>query len=121
MVVFQKWAKPFAIGWLLFISVLFFLPGSDLPSAGLFSLPYLDKCIHFGFFGVLLFSWRFYFGSERRFYWLLLVLAFLYGMLVEVIQHYFIPNRSFDLLDVLADMLGAGFGLWVWSRLPIKK
>ena len=26
---------------------------------------------------------------------------------VELIQHYWIPNRSFDLGDVLADMTGA--------------
>lgn len=113
--------KILAVLWLLFISVLFFLPGSSLPSGGLFDLPYFDKGVHAGFFGVLLFLWRFYFGPAEKFNWLLLLLAFCYGMGVEVVQHYFIANRTFDLSDVAADMLGAAAGVFFWTRWYIKK
>jgi len=40
---------------------------------------------------------------------------------VEVIQHYFIANRSFDLWDVLADMTGAVAGLLFWTGRYRKK
>jgi len=113
--------KIFALTWLLFISVLFFLPGSALPQGDLFDFPYFDKVVHFVFFAVLVFSWRFYFDTDRKFTWLLFFLAFCYGMGVEVIQHYFIANRSFDLWDVLADMTGAVAGLLFWTGRYRKK
>jgi hypothetical protein len=39
---------------------------------------------------------------------------------MELIQKYFIPNRSFDLKDILADGLGCGIGLLI-SGWYIKK
>lgn len=113
--------KIFAIIWLTFISILFFLPGSVLPKAHWFEVVHFDKWVHFGFFAVLLFCWRFYFPDAAKFTRLLFLLAFLYGFGVEVIQHYFIPNRSFDLGDVAADSIGAVAGLWYWSKRSIKK
>ena len=121
MMQLKNWIRIFAFSWLLFISVLFFLPGSDLPKSGLFDLPFFDKCVHFGFFAILIFLWRFLFSSDKKFTWLLLLLALCYGFGVEVIQHYFVSNRSFDLLDVAADMLGAAAGLVFWTRRYIKK
>jgi hypothetical protein len=108
--------RVFAVVWLLFISVLFFLPGSTLPKGGLFDIPYFDKYVHIGFFTVLLFAWRFYFDAADKYFRILLALAFCYGMGVEVVQHFFVANRSFDLTDVVADMLGALAGLFIWQR-----
>jgi VanZ family protein len=34
-----------------------------------------------------------------------------YAVASEVIQHFFIPTRSFDLVDILADLVGAVAGL----------
>lgn len=120
MAYLKKGVKVFAPLWLLLITVLFFLPGSALPSEGLFDLPYFDKVVHVSFFAVLLFSWRFFFGHTAKVTWLLLGLALCYGVAVEIIQHYFVANRSFDLLDIVADLLGSVAGLLVWSRY-IKK
>ncbi len=113
--------KILAILWLLIISVLFFLPGSAFPNKGLFGIPHFDKLVHFGFFALLLFLWRFYFEPVKKFTWLLLFLAFCYGIAVEAVQHYFVANRSFDFSDVVADMLGAAGGLFFWSWRYIKK
>ena len=113
--------KTFAIIWLFLISVLFFLPGSALPQEGLFGIPHFDKYVHAGFFAILLFLWRFYFDPAAGYSWLLFALAFCYGLGVEVIQHYFILYRSFDVGDVAADMVGAVLGLLCWSRRYIKK
>lgn len=108
--------RIFAPVWLSFISVLFFLPGSALPSGGLFNIPLFDKYVHVGFFAVLLFAWRFYFGEARKYAWYLLAVAFVYGMVVEVVQHFFVANRSFDLGDVAADMTGGVAGLLLWQQ-----
>jgi VanZ family protein len=107
--------KRLAVIWLLFISVLFFLPGSALPKTAPFGIPHFDKYVHFGFFAVLLFLWRFYFSSATKQSYLLLLVAFCYGLGVEVVQHYVVANRSFDWGDVTADMAGAVAGILIWK------
>ena len=106
--------KMTAVAWLIFISILFFLPGSAFPKEPPFGIPYFDKYVHFGFFAVLLFLWRFFLLPGAKYSYLLLLMAFLYGLGVEVVQHYFIANRSFDMTDVAADMTGAVMGILVW-------
>lgn len=113
--------KAAAVIWLLFISVLFFLPGSALPKDKMFEIVLFDKWVHVGLFAVLLFLWRSYFPDDAKYSWWSLLLALCYGFGVEVIQHYFIPNRSFDLGDVTGDMLGAVAGVWWWNKRYIKK
>ena len=39
-----------------------------------------------------------------------MILGILYGLLMEFVQKYFIPHRSFDLYDVLADATGCIIG-----------
>jgi VanZ family protein len=103
-----------AIGWLLFISVLFFLPGSDLPKDSWFDrIPQFDKLVHAGFFFVLLWFWNWCL-NQRRVVWMLLLIAVGYGLLVEFIQLYFVSGRSFDLLDWAADSAGAVGSTLLW-------
>jgi VanZ family protein len=107
--------KPVAIGWLILISILFFLPGSALPKENWFDKIYIDKWVHVGLFAVLIFLWRSSFNWDINSYNLFLLLAaVLYGFLVEVVQLYWIPNRSFDMYDVLSDASGSIVGLLVW-------
>ncbi len=42
------------------------------------------------------------------------LLAAFYGIGVETVQDQFIANRSFDIGDWIADMIGAVAGIWVW-------
>jgi VanZ family protein len=39
-----------------------------------------------------------------------MVIGCLYGVLMEIVQKYFIPFRSFDLGDILADGIGCVAG-----------
>jgi VanZ family protein len=114
----SKWLLLF---WFLLMNVLFFLPGSDLPKQGWFEfIPFYDKVVHIGLFGI----WIFLSVLALRLrvphaWWYILGIALVYGMLVEVIQKYWVPNRSFDLFDVLADMIGALSGLlcgWAYIK-----
>ena len=119
--ILEKHAKFLALLWFLFISVLFFLPGSALPKAGWLDAIYFDKLVHCGFFALLVFLWLFYFPNALRYNWRVLLLALFFAFGVEVVQYYFIPNRSFYLFDVVADMTGAFAGIWFWTRRYIKK
>jgi len=105
-------SKWLALGWLILISILFFLPGSALPKNNWFNLIHIDKWVHVGMFAVLLFLWRSAFTPVTRNHNLmLLIIALIYGLLVEFIQLNWVPNRDFDLYDVLADMIGAVLGI----------
>jgi len=113
--------KTLAIVWLLIMNILFFLPGSALPQESWFDAVYLDKWVHIGLFAVLIFLWRSSFNWDYNNYnWILLFSALLYGLSVEFIQKYWIPNRSFDLYDVAADMAGSVIGLLIWLRVYKK-
>lgn len=74
------------------------------------SLPYGDKLGHIGLFGLLalLANFAFRFKSVRA-AWLqvgsLAVLAF--AMIEELSQHFF-PNRTLDIVDAIADLIGIG-------------
>jgi VanZ family protein len=59
-------------------------------------------------------------GKKIRYFRQIAIYFFLYGIAMELIQKYFIPNRSFDLKDILADGLGCGIGLFI-SGWYIKK
>lgn len=113
-----KWV---AVGWLVIMCILFFLPGSTFPNENWLSKIYFDKLVHVGLFAILIFLWRSAFNSKFSAYnFILFFSALLYGVMVEYIQRDFVPNRDFDLYDVVADITGAVIGLAVWS-LTYKK
>jgi VanZ family protein len=105
-----------ALLYFLFISILFFLPGSAFPKEDWLSKINFDKWVHVGFFLVLLLLWCWaLLPSKRNMRWLLAAAA-VYGISIELVQHYLIANRSFDLGDWVADMTGALLALWFWGR-----
>lgn len=114
--------KATALGWFLLMSFLFVIPGSALPNEGWFYRLHPDKWVHVGLFAVLIFLWRSAFDWKSNSYnFILLLSAAFYGLLVEVVQQQWVPNRSFDVYDVLADMVGSVLGLVVWLRVYRKK
>jgi VanZ family protein len=113
--------KSVAIGWLVLISILFFLPGSALPEENWLGKIYIDKWVHIGFFAVLIFLWRSSFNwATDKYNLFLLFSAVLYGCLVEVVQLYWVANRSFDVYDVISDTVGSALGLLVWLQVYKK-
>ena len=44
-----------------------------------------------------------------------------YGVIMEYVQKYFIPNRSFDIGDILADAIGSIAGLVVATKVYTKR
>lgn len=77
------------------------------------NIPNLDKVGHIGSFFML--SWLAYLAYRPRWYWIVLELAF-YGIMIEFIQS-FLPYRSADVKDFMADMVGVALfylvlGIW---------
>jgi VanZ family protein len=102
--------------------ILFFLPGSALPQSSFLDNVHFDKVVHIGLFAILIFLWSSAFQLRLPAgFWLVLLAAFAYGLSVEIIQGVWIPNRSFDLFDLAADMAGSGLGLLFWFWVYRKK
>jgi VanZ family protein len=108
--------------WVIFEFVLIFIllsmPGSDIQGTSWISiilhLPFADKIIHIGLFGSLALSLFFHFEQysnisfrSTRTKALSLIACILYGIGMEFYQKYFVPSRSLDVIDMLADAMGA--------------
>lgn len=103
--------------YLVFITILFCLPGSAFPKSNWLSQIAIDKWIHTGIFAVLawLISWGFSISGTKRLLFIFLF-ASLYGIGIEVVQDQLIVNREFDVYDWIADMGGSVLGLFVWRK-----
>lgn len=115
------YSRLFALSWTIITIILLCLPGSMVAGGGLLGIPNLDKIVHIVLFGTNVLFWGFYFrensppGSRRKPIILVLVfLAMLLGVVMEFVQLHFIPNRSFDAGDIVADAIGAiAAGIWL--------
>lgn len=106
---------PFLPATVFFILtvVLLTLPGSSFPKSHLFDIPYFDKWVHIGLFGLLCFLFAFpikdltmSISKKRKWLMLITLIGICYGISIEFIQKYWIPNRSFEILDIVADSVG---------------
>ncbi|MDO5504557.1 MAG: hypothetical protein Q4G67_15440, partial [Actinomycetia bacterium] len=80
---------------------------SSSPGAGL-AIPHGDKLVHAAIFAAPALLGTL--AGLRR-WWLVLLLG-LHAPLSEWIQHVFLPTRSGEVLDIVADWVGIGIGLF---------
>ena len=85
----------------------------------------LDKVLHSILFFLFSFSAIIGFIKQSQFPKLhfdavkhVVVISTLLAIITEVIQHFFIPKRSFDVFDILADLIGIilAFGFFMYVR-----
>lgn len=116
-----------AIGWLVLVTFLLVLPGSAFPKETWLSKIQFDKIVHTGVFAVMVWLFcRAFFqkGVQKKKLGVLFVIvtiaACCYGLLMEFVQKHFIPNRSFDEGDLIADTIGAVLGYFFSHWLYLK-
>ena len=83
--------------------------GGDPPFPG------ADKVVHLLLFALLSATARLRFGQA----WWLLVLVSAYAVGSEVVQAVALDERSGDVVDVVADLLGAGLGWLATGRVAL--
>jgi VanZ family protein len=116
-----------AVVWLLLVTILYCTPGSKFPKINWQDKIFLDKWIHLFLFLVLVLLWcRAYFSRGmqpdlKRIFITITILAVVYGILMELVQHFFIPLRSFDYGDIMANALGSTAAYLISFRRFIKK
>jgi Predicted integral membrane protein len=114
---YKKRARFLAMLWTLLIFVLCLLPGNELPDV---QLPFVDKWAHLVLFGIFTLLWLFANPSRNPRYLLLLLLITVFmGWLVEYIQGHFVPGRSQDQMDTLADAIGGAIGIAIFALLTM--
>jgi len=107
-----------AILWSLLILGLSAMPGSSLPDFSLWSLAQPDKIGHLGIYCIFvsIMLW----GAYRNFrpdkiplpvVIFIILFAIFYGISMEFMQSYFFSSRNFDVLDILANIIGCLIGM----------
>jgi hypothetical protein len=115
-------AYALATAWLMLSFYLLTLPGSSLPTVSWLDAMQADKVVHILLFGVLVWCWYLPFKPfwGQRFLkskaLLVAFLAFHYGVVMEFVQKWFIPNRSFDGWDIVADGIGCALAYLLLQR-----
>ncbi len=112
---YKKRARLLAILWTLLIFILCLLPGKDLPDV---EIPFIDKWAHlilFGIFSILWLCTRP--GNDIKWLTSILLATIFLGWLVEYIQGHFVPGRTQDNMDILADTAGGITGIVLFAAI----
>ena len=100
-----------AIFWTAVITWLSLVSFEKVPSVSI-SIPGKDKVVHFFFYFFFVFLWTKALDlRERKQQLIVLVIAIIYGIIIEVFQDVFTLTRTADYLDVVANSIGAISGL----------
>lgn len=127
MIFSRTMTNRFVIFWMpvIFLCLLIFYNSSHPCPESIPDLPFLDKIIHcsvYGLLGGLIFrAIRNRKDYRRQTGWLFLaiLLTALYGISDEIHQ-YFVPERTADILDVVADILGGIGGVLLYQRVASR-
>ncbi|MCE3281619.1 MAG: hypothetical protein K0Q66_356 [Chitinophagaceae bacterium] len=114
-----------AFTWLLIVTILMLLPGSEFPEENWFQEVWLDKWVHLVLFFVLVYLFQLPLSSKQRIdisAWRLgiALTAATYGTGIEFIQKHWVAGRSFDVGDIIFDCLGCIAAYFVGSQ-AVKK
>lgn len=117
-----------SILWALFILLLCLAPSSELPEFDIWKLLSFDKIVHASLFSIqvlliIVGLKRQYFSYRLRYYakTVAFLLGSLYGFLIEILQLISNTGRTFDLLDVIADIIGCVIGLILFRMIYGKE
>ena len=112
------------IAWFFIVGVLTLIPGNDVPEVGWLNIPHFDKLVHAGMFAVLTFLFSlpyirssFTVEAKKNMVLRISLVMITWGFFIEVIQKNFVPGRSFEWLDVMADAVGVLLALLFCNRL----
>ena len=111
------------IAWFFLILVLICLPGSKIPTVETWLNDiYFDKWVHTGLFAILVVLFIYPVSKlplsqqlKKNTAVKIAIAACIWGLTTELIQKFFVADRSFDLFDLAADSLGVIIA-YTWCR-----
>jgi len=109
--------------WTIVVVGVCVVPGNEIPSPPIINIPHLDKIVHAGLYFILtVFSVKSFSRQKlvpilnQKPYQSAFVYAVVLGVIVELVQHYFIPTRSGDILDALANSTGSLLAILILKK-----
>jgi len=112
---------------MMFVAFFSLFSFSDVDTSR-FTIPHLDKAVHFTFYFIMVllafFAKTRGKSSQRttpKLLWYIVLFTIVYGMIIEVLQHVATVDRHGDLLDALANSMGAIAGMLVLRFLFLRK
>lgn len=108
------------LGWTVFVTFSSLISFQELDTPGLLNIPHMDKLVHFTFYFVM--------GStlalavrertkgrldQKKVMMISLFFSIIYGMFMEIMQYALTTDRHGDVLDALANTVGAFAGIAV--------
>jgi VanZ family protein len=115
-----------AFAWLATITFLLCLPGSEFPKQGWLEKIWIDKWVHAALFLALVMLWcRAYAGKNKTgdkkkiFLWIAIT-GLVYGTIMEIVQHFYVPFRSFEAGDIIFDGAGSAAGYFISVKKYLK-
>lgn len=102
-----------AILWTIGVTVASLISLSNVEKI---TIPGNDKAVHFVFYFVFIVLWFFalqLYKKSKYFNLKLFLIAVFYGMLMEFFQSVFTQDREADFYDIIANSLGALFGILI--------
>lgn len=115
----RQWGPPAL--WAAFILLLTSIPGSDIPHVGFLSFRGSDKLVHgtmYAIFALLAAHSLLRAGRPLREVVLIVVLGIAIFAALDEWHQQFIPGRSMDVFDWVADLSGAAIGIVVATMVP---
>lgn len=114
-----------AIVWALIILVISGMPGRFFPSFSVWDLLTADKIGHMVFYGIFCALILRGFQKSQAVLTVTMVLASIlmstfYGILMEWMQYAFFPDRLYEVMDMIANGIGAVSG-WIIYRFSVQK
>ena len=102
----------------LIILALSLMPGSSLPSFSFFDLFQPDKIGHFFAYGIFVSTLLYGFVQQAHPTKIInttvfkaVIFGICYGIVIEIIQGAFFPSRNFEVLDIIANIIGCLVGV----------
>ncbi|WP_188502302.1 VanZ family protein [Pontibacter amylolyticus] len=108
------------------IMVLTLLPSSSMPSLSIWEIFSFDSFAHAFMFAVL--TYLMIVGLKKQYTYMRVQLfairtAFMvssmFGIAIELLQHFFVPGRQGDIVDVLSNTIGCIIGIllfkWIYQ------
>ncbi len=109
--------QKYTLLWSVFVLFACLIPGKEIPQVSFITIPHFDKIVHFSFYFIL--SLLFLQPSKKPlntlYYFADILYCLVLGIVIEFIQHHYIPNREGDVFDVLANFMGSIFGLFIFA------
>ena len=102
------------------LSVVFFLPPSELPKVTFSSA---DKVVHGLVYFILVTLWMAYLYQRNNFQmntqWIAILFfsILLYGIIIEISQALFTVSRRADIFDLVANVIGSLLGILFFKRI----